>query len=170
MVRSILLALSLLVFAGPALADPAALDDPLLGHLAGSWVLTGTIDGQKTTQDVTARWVLHHQYIEFREVARDKQADGSPAYEATVYIGWNRGTMRYGCIWLDQFGGLLPRSVGSAAPDGNTLAFVFEGSDASRFHTTFAYDPKADRWTMNMDQEEAGKRTPFARTVLTRAP
>lgn len=153
----------------PAQAGQPALNDPLLDHLAGRWILTGMIDGRQTTHDVTARWVLQHHYVQFREISRDRQKDGTPAYQATVYFGWNPKAKRYGCVWLDDYGGLSTQSIGSAPPDVNRIAFVFlSTSDASRFHTTFAYDEKTDQWIMNMDQEDKGKFTPFARTLLRR--
>jgi hypothetical protein len=59
----------------------------LLAHMTGKWVMQGTIEGQKTTHGVEADWVLGREYIRLHEVSREKNPDGSPAYEAIVMIG-----------------------------------------------------------------------------------
>jgi hypothetical protein len=44
---------------------------------------------------------------------------------------------------------------------------VFQDRDDSgKFHTTFVYNGAENSWTMKMDQETAGKLSPFARTTL----
>ncbi|MGJ3627802.1 hypothetical protein AB5I41_14030 [Sphingomonas sp. MMS24-JH45] len=47
-------------------------------------------------------------------MSRGRRPDGRPRYEATVYIGWNQPTSKYGIVWLDDFGGLSTQSVGLA--------------------------------------------------------
>ena len=59
----------------------------------------------ETTHEVENAWVLGHQYLRIHEVSRDKNADGSPAYEAIVFVGWDQLTSRYFAIWLDVWGG-----------------------------------------------------------------
>jgi hypothetical protein len=65
------------------LPPAAALRDHLVGH----WMVSGTLGGKQTTHDADARWVLNREYIEFREVSRERRADGAPAYEH-FGIGW----------------------------------------------------------------------------------
>ncbi|HEY0105314.1 MAG TPA: hypothetical protein VGB91_04465 [Rhizomicrobium sp.] len=164
------IAAALFLSATPALAQQATLHDALLDHLAGKWVLTGEIANRQTTHDVSAAWVLAHQYLELRETAREKNADGSPAYDATVYIGWDESTKHYVCVWLDDYGSISTQSLGYAVRAGDRIAFVFQDrDDDAKFHTTFAYDAAANRWSMDMDQGPDGKLTPFARTTLTPA-
>ncbi|HEX9105800.1 MAG TPA: hypothetical protein VF832_01195, partial [Longimicrobiales bacterium] len=76
------------------LALPAAAQQPssarpdsLLEHMAGRWVLSGTIDRQQATHDVVAEWVLGHEYLRLSEVSRERAAAGGPAYEAIVFLG-----------------------------------------------------------------------------------
>lgn len=155
----------------PALAQQATFSDPLIDHLAGRWVLQGQMDKGQTTHDITAEWVLAHQYLEIREVSRDKNKDGSPAYQAKVFIGWDAKLKIYDCVWLDDYGSISTQSLGYAKPDGDKIAFVFQDrDDPGKFHTTFTWRPKDGTWAMDMDAETDGKLTPFARTVLTRAP
>ena len=143
--------------------------DPLLEHLVGSWVLEGTIAGQQTTHDVTADWVLTHQYVQFHEVSREKDATGNPAYEAIVYIGWNKALGQYACLWLDSTGGggLEAKAIGHAKSTQSELPFLFDIA-GSIFHTTFAYSSETDTWRWIMDGEEDGQLQPFARVTLTR--
>lgn len=158
----------------PLLAFPLAAQqqpvfrDSLLDHLAGNWVLRGTIGGQATTHDLTAEWVLGHQYLRIHEVSRDRKADGAPEYEAEAYIGREPKTLVYTCVWLDVYGGLDPHSVAYGKRGGDSLPFSFHAGDGTDFNTTFTYDRTTDTWTMNMDSGTPAKMTPFARTTLTR--
>jgi hypothetical protein len=141
--------------------------DELLDHFQGSWVLQGTIAGKETTHDLTNDWVLNHQYFRIHEVSREKNAQGNPAYEAMVILGWDPPTSRYFAIWLDVWGGFGKATVGYAPRSGDEIRFLFNDGK-SDFHTTFLYDRKADTWEWRMDNEENGKLKPFARVKLTR--
>jgi hypothetical protein len=153
-----------------ASAQQTAFQDPLLEHLVGAWVLQGSIAGKETTHDVVSAWVLGHEYVRFSEVSREKDARGEAAYEAIVFIGWDRSASQYACLWLDSTGGggLDARAIGHGKRSGDDIAFLFKGGDGSLFHTTFAYSPTTDTWQWLMDGEEGGKLQPFARVTLTR--
>lgn len=145
--------------------------DELLGRLAGSWILRGTIEGQPVTHDVDARWVLEGNYVQLHELARETDSDGRPAYEAIVYLDWEPEPGEYACLWLDSTaGGGLSAPEGRAKPRGTEIPLLFEGSDGSRFHNTFAYDADRDAWTWALDSEREGRLVPFARVSLERKP
>jgi hypothetical protein len=170
MIRKVTLIFCFAALAMPALAQQPTLRDSLLDHLVGNWILTGTIAGRQTTHDVSAAWVLNHQYLEFHETSREKNKDGDPAYVATVYIGWYERAKQYVCVWLDDYGGISTQSLGHADRGGETIAFVFQDTgDNGKFHTTFAYNGAENTWTMNMDQETDGKFSAFARTTLKKS-
>lgn len=170
MVRKLSIIFCLVALASPALAQQATFRDSLLDHLVGRWILTGTIAGQQTTHDVSAAWVLNHQYVEIHEVSREKGKDGAPEYEATAYIGWDQPSSQYVCVWLDDGGGISSQSLGHAPRNGDSIPLVFpDSSDGGKMHTTFAYKEVDDSWALNVDQETAGKLSPFARTTLIRA-
>jgi len=61
---------ALLAAAAPLRAQQPTLRDSLLDRLVGRWVLRGTIQGAATTHDVTADWVLGHQYVRIQEASR----------------------------------------------------------------------------------------------------
>lgn len=168
LIFKVVMAIVLLSITAPA--QQQAFQDPLLDHMAGTWVLRGTIAGKETTHDVVFDWVLGHQYVRFHEVSREKDAAGQPAYEAIVFIGWDQALGQYACLWLDNTGGggLTGQAIGHAGRGGNEIAFLFKGQDGSLFHTTFAYGRDSDTWEWRMDGEEGGKRQPFARVKLTR--
>jgi hypothetical protein len=154
----------------PARAQTTGLQDPLLDHLIGDWVLHGTIGGATTTHDVTFEWILEHQYVRFHEVARERDAAGRPAYEASVTIGWDEPSQRYACLWLDSTGGsgLTAGGIGYGTARGDSIPFFFRFPDGSPFHTTFVYHASTDTWEWHMDGEENGVRRPFARVTLER--
>lgn len=144
--------------------------DPLLDRFAGTWVSEGMIAGGDVVHDVVAEWVTGHQYLRFVELSREREPDGTRAYEAIVIIGWDAEHERYACLWLDSTGGtgLTNGVIGYAEPDDDRLAFLFEGDDGSRFHTTFTYDRDTDTWEVRMDAERDGAFRSFARTAMTR--
>lgn len=152
------------------LAQQPTFTDPLLDHFTGTWVLRGTIAGQATVHDVAAEWVLGHQYLRFHEVSREKDSKGQPAYQAIVFIGWDQTASAYACLWLDSTGGggISAQAIGRAKRDGDKIPIVFTLKDGGFFHTTFAYDRKADAWEWGMDEEQKGGLTPFARLTMTR--
>jgi hypothetical protein len=154
----------------PLSAQQPTFTDSLMDRMVGTWVLRGTIAGGQTTHDVTAEWVLQHQYVRVHEVARERDAAGKPAYEADMYIGWDAKARQYLCVWLDVFGGMSIESLGRATRRGDEIPFIFtspEGREA--LHNTFAYDRAADRWEWRIDNIDAsGAASPFARVTLTR--
>ena len=156
----------------PAAAQPDTFQDPLLDQLAGTWLMTGTIAGNEVAHDVVAGWVLGHQYLRIHEVAREKDADGAPAYEALVFIGWDEPTQQYTCLWLDVTGagGLTGDWIGHARRQGDTLPFVFGPGGAGTIHNTFEYHRDGDTWRWLIDNEREDGRSTFARVTLTRQP
>jgi hypothetical protein len=147
------------------------LQDSLLDHMTGQWVLQGTIAGKETTHDVNVDWVLNHEYIRFQETSREKDAKGRAAYEAIVFIGWDQKLSQYACLWLDTTdgGGLAAaQAIAHGKRSGNEIAFLFNGEDGSSTHTKFVYNSDPDTWQWIMDNEEHGTMRPFARLTLKR--
>ena len=150
-------------------AQQAPVSSPLLDHLAGEWLMQGTVGKQPVTHYFDAEWVLQHHYLRFSEVSRDKNGKGEPQYEATVFIGWNEKTKQYACVWLDVYGGATPESVGFATPEENVLAIVFRDEHGeTSFTNTFIYDPKTNTWDNRLDNVVKGAAKRFARFSLTK--
>ncbi len=153
----------------PILAQQPTLQDSLLDHLTGNWILQGRIAGKETVHDIMAEWVLGHQFVLIHETSREKNVSGQPAYEADVYVGWDQPASEYICIWLDVWGGITSQSIGRARPSGDEIAFLFRDKDNSVvFHTTFIYNKNTDSWKWVMDNDDGGKLQPFARVKLKR--
>jgi hypothetical protein len=157
--RSIFMAVAL-AWAGASMTSAQTSRPPseLLDRITGRWVLEGTIAGKTTTHDVVASWVLNGQYVQLHEVSREQDEQGRPAYEAFVYLTWEPSRGEYSCLWLDSTSnaGLSNGVLGRAKPSGDELRLLFQYKDGSTFHTTFAYDRKADNWQWKMDGEEKG--------------
>jgi len=145
-------------------------DDPtqLLDHLAGNWVMEGTLGGKPSTHDVTAEWILNHEYLRFHEVSREKNKDHRPAYEAIVILTWDNKADEYRCLWLDTTaGGGLSVPTARAKRDGQSIPFVFPPPYDS-LHTTFKYENQADRWQLTIDDVKDGKTDRFGNLTLKR--
>ncbi len=160
----------LLFCSASALAQQAVPRDTLLDHLAGRWLLDGTIEGKQTRHDVTAAWILNHEYLQLHEVSRERDSAGLPVYEAFVTLVWEKRTNEYGCLWLDNSASAMfsEKGIGRGKAVGNTIPFVFRSSATSAFHNTFEYIPESDSWKWYLDGEENGATHPFARLTLTR--
>jgi hypothetical protein len=153
-----------------AFAQQAPLNSPLLDHLAGRWVLKGTIAGQQVIHDVDGEWTLDHHYLRIHEVSRDKNGQGKPNYEAIVFVVWNEQPKQYACAWLDVFGGLPTESIGVATPKENEIPFVFKDDKGSISLTNdFLYHLANDTWEWQIDNIDKGVAKPFTRVQLTRA-
>ena len=156
-----------------ATAQQAPINSPLLDHLAGKWLLQGTVGKQAMTHELDADWVLQHHYLRFREFSREKNDKGDPQYDATVFIGWNEKTRQFACVWLDVYGGLTTESIGVATPPAspkeNELSFVFTDEHGeTSFTNTFIYDPKTNTWDNRLDNVVKGEAKPFARFKATK--
>ena len=150
-----------------ATAQQAPTHSPLLDHLAGKWLMEGTVGKQQVTHELDAEWVLQHHYLRFHEVSQDKNDKGEPQYDATVFIGWNEKTKQYACVWLDVYGGLTSESIGVATPKENELDFVFTNERGEKsFTNSFIYDPKTNTWENRLDNVVKGEVKPFARFKL----
>ena len=161
--------LAFALFGNPASAQ--AVDDPLLNHLAGQWVLSGKIAHHEVVHDVTAQWVLGHQYVQIHETSRAKAHDGKPEYEAIVYVGWNPMLNQYTCLWLDSTGGngLVTEGLGHAQKDPETLLFKWNDEHGSpSLQNAFSYDATHDTWRWQIDNIDKGKAKQFADVSLAR--
>lgn len=158
---------------GACLAQEPAKNSPLelLDHLAGQWVLEGTIAGKQTTHDVQAEWVLKREYLRLHEVSREKDAKGDPAYEAIVFVSWDPETQEYACLWLDSTagGGLSAQGIARGKKSGNSIPFLFTISPSDSIHNTFVYDRGTDTWKWLIDNDSNGKTEHFADVKLLRA-
>ncbi len=160
-----------LLFTSSVMAQTLEVRGTLLDHLAGRWVMTGTIAGQEITHDLTARWVLGGHYLFFHEIARERDENGDPAYESMVYFGWDEAGERLVCLWLDVTGGggLVPDGLGYGKPEGDRIPLVWGEAADSQIHNTFTYQREQDQWTWQIDNVRQGQPSNFARVVLSRA-
>jgi hypothetical protein len=174
LLRSIVLILVLaptLLAAGPQTPQTAKADPQreLLDRFTGHWVLRGVIAKKQTTHDVDVEWVLNKEYLRMHEVSREKDAAGTPLYEAIVYLVWEPKAGEYACLWLDTTGISLfaPEGVGRATPAPDRIPFFFKDADGG-VRTTFIYDRAKNSWSWTIDNESKGVASPFARVTLTR--
>lgn len=158
-----------LLLAAVTNADEPPFEDELLDRLVGNWVMRGTIAGEQVTHDVSANWVLGHQYLRFHDRSRETTESGALAYDATVFIGWDKASGRYVCLWLDSTGGggLANDVFGFAEPAEDKFAFVW-GEGNETWQTSFFYEREADSWRWTMDGQNDGEWRPFARVTLSR--
>jgi hypothetical protein len=165
-----LILLSVLISPVTAKSQQISQPDSLLDKLNGKWVLNGTIAGQETIHEIDAKRVLNGQYVQIKEVSREKDEKGNPLYEAVIYICWQEAKKQYFCLWLDNTSneGISNQVIGRAKQNGDKIEIVFKFSDTNQFHTTFLYDRETNTWQWLMDEEENGKLQPFARVNLTK--
>ena len=138
--------------------------DDLLDNLVGEWKLVRKMQGRVTENVVKADWVLNHQF--FRIQMRD--IENPPAYEATVFIGWDPTEERYVVHWLDLFGGRSSQTLGYGTRNGNTIKFTFAYPDHPIVNT-FSWNPEARTWNFVMQQKNPNKSwSVFAEDNLSR--
>lgn len=141
----------------------------LLDHLAGHWVVEGTFGDDPIVDDISAAWVMNHQYLRLRVASREIDSDGKPSYEATIFIQWDVAAKRYRCAWIDT-AGISSDSLATTTPNGDAIPFVFRTAGGAT-HTTFTYNARSDRWEVQLASEENGAvAAPYVRATLTREP
>ncbi len=131
--------------AGAQSASTAAMDS-LLGHLVGTWRMTGTVRGRPVEYRLDARRVLRGQFVELHmvDVARP------PTYEARVFLGVDSAGHRYVVHWLDGFGATYSIPPGFGEASGDTVRFSFAYADGP-FRDLFAYDDLSDTWYVRLE-------------------
>jgi len=142
-----------LLFVVPVLADgPPPLEDPFLDALSGHWTLTGSVMGREVVNEMSARWVLGHQFLELHleDVAEP------PQYEALIFLGREAKTGRYIAHWLDVSGAGPSKVLGFGTRKEDTLVLFFDYSGTT-FRDTFTLDPKAGTWTLLIESRPEGK-------------
>ncbi len=145
--------------------------DALLDKLAGHWVMTGTIGKRAVTHDVDVDWILNRQYIRIHEVSREKDDGKALAYEAWIYIVWDKENAEYVVMWLDNTGttNFAAEGVGHGKPDGDRIPFVWKSADKSGIRNTFAYNRASETWSWAIDNvDKSGTPSPYANVTLKR--
>jgi ketosteroid isomerase-like protein len=147
LVTAVVLGAGLALAGAPAPLDGPhrPMDDPLLDRLAGSWRLSGTIQGAPAEQTLEASWVLNHQFLRLDYQGVGEPPAGEPRYQATVHVGRDNLSERYVVHWLDVFGGRWSETLGFGSIEGTSVTFRFEYPDGP-FENTFTWDEGTGRW------------------------
>ena len=165
--KPVILMLGFLFVSAPAIAQgprPQVFKDDLLDNLVGEWKLVRRMQSRITENVVKAEWVLNHQF--FRIQMRD--VENPPAYEATIFIGWDPMQERYVVHWLDVFGGRSSQTLGHGTRNGNIIKFTFAYPEHP-FVNTFSWNPEAKTWNFLMQQKNPNKSwSVFAEDNLSR--
>ena len=141
-----------------------AFQDDLLDNLVGEWKLVRRMQGRITEHVVKADWVLGHQFLRIQM----RHIEQPPAYEATVFIGYDTTQDRYVAHWLDVFGGRSSQTIGHGTRNENSIKFLFPYPEHP-FVNTFTWDPGKKTWNFLMQQKNPDKSwTVFAEDDLSR--
>jgi hypothetical protein len=160
---ALLLALMAAVAADAAQPPPAAAADPYLARLEGDWDMVGTVRGKPVRQHGEAHWVLKKGWLCLSIV----DSASPPAYEASVYLGFDKHTRDYIAHWLDQFGAAGARVVGAGQREGETLVLLFPYAEGA-FRDTFSFAAGASSGSLLLEsQEKDGHWATFASYRLT---
>lgn len=155
--------LALLFLASAAMAQDRTFNDPFMEQLAGDWTLTRQIRGKEAKNTVHAEWVLNHQFLQVH--MRDSAQP--PAYEALIYLGYQRAEQRYVVHWLDVYGG-KGSAIGYGKRAGDSIEVAFQYDDGP-FYNTLTWDPTGQSWTFRMESvNKDGGRQLFAIDTLRR--
>lgn len=144
-----------------ARGDP---DNGLLDAMAGDWMVTGTTLGNPIKYTLHGQRVLAGGFVRLDLV----DTNNPPAYQADVYLGYDRTKNDYIMHWLDQFGAAGARVVGEGRREGESLVIDIPYADGA-FRDTLTYDPNARRWHWLLEaQDKNGKWSTFANYNLAR--
>jgi hypothetical protein len=161
---ALLLAVTAAVAADAASPPPADAVDPFLSRLEGDWDMVGTVQGKPVRHHGTGRWVLKKSWLCLSIV----DVGNPPAYEASVYLGFDKRAHGYIAHWLDQFGAAGARVVGTGQREGETLVVLFPYGEGA-FRDTFSLAAGASSGSLLLEsQEKDGHWSTFASYRLTR--
>jgi hypothetical protein len=134
-----------------------------LGELTGAWDLTGTVQGKPAHYRARGVWVLNGGWLEFsmHDVATP------PAYEAQVYIGYDRAADDYIAHWLDKFGAAGARIVATGRLNERTLVLNFPYTSGA-FRDTLTLGAAGHGTLLIESQDPDGSWSTFARYEMKR--
>ena len=145
----------------------ASAQDPareLLGHLTGSWTMTGHVMNEPVQYHAKAEWVLQGQFISLHMI----DTTSPPGYEAEVFIGLDSAKSEFVAHWLDSFGGTGARVVGTGPRSSSHVEIVYPYEEG-RFRNLFTYDAPNDLWSLVIESEgKDGTWSVFARYDVRR--
>jgi Protein of unknown function (DUF1579) len=160
------LALSAATPPAPVPTPPAHATDAFLAQLAGRWDLTGTLEGKPVHYHGEARWVLQDSWLQLNLI----DTAAAPAYEASVYLGFDAKAGDYVVHWLDKFGASGARVVGTGRLEGQTLVLLFPYAEGA-FRDTFRLAADGSSGSLLIEnQGKDGSWSTFASYRLTRLP
>ncbi len=163
-VRALLVLLCAALLPDVVAAQPPATRDAFLSRLAGSWDMTGTLRGKPVHQRGEGAWVLGDGWLCFTII----DLSVPPAYQASVYLGFDARGGDYVAHWLDQFGAAGARVVGTGHGDEHTLVLSFPYPEGA-FRDTFVIQPDAQRGTLLLESQQTdGHWSTFASYQLSR--
>lgn len=170
---AVAMALAPLLLTASAQAQDVGMPDheALMDRMVGEWVMTGTIAGEQVTHDVSAEWILGRRYVRIHELARERDENGDPAYEAWIDVAWDPEAAEYVVMWLDntETTNFAEEGVGHGTPDGDRIPFVWHLADGTGIQNTWVYDRADDMWTWTIENVGgSGQSAPFARLLLRR--
>lgn len=110
-------------------------DEALLAKLAGTWKVTGTIEGEAVEQTLNARFTLADRFLELHFVGTQSPEPGMPPYEARVFVGFHAKSKRFVGHWLDVFGA-AGSAMGSGERKSESIVIVYPYGSAD-FRNTF---------------------------------
>ena len=162
-----LLALTLAVTAHAAAPSAPPGADPFLALLAGPWNMVATVPGKPTWhQHGEGRWVLKDGWLCLSII----DIASPPAYQASVYLGFDPKAGDYIAHWLDQFGAAGARVLATGKRDGQTLVLLFPYAEG-QFRDTLTLAADGSSGTLLLEsQEKDGSWSTFASYTLTRPP
>jgi hypothetical protein len=147
---------------GQNACDDKIFNDLLLDKLVGKWNLEGEVANERVRNDVSAQWVLKHQFLELTltDVANP------PAYVAKVFIGFDCVSERYVVHWIDSFGGRFSETLGYGQKKDQAIEFRFEYPQGP-FLNQFSYDKEKNIWQfLATTKNDKGEWITFAKEYL----
>ena len=138
--------------------------DPLLEKIIGKWNASGKVGTDKVFYNISAEWVLKHQFVRLELTDTSKEI----SYTADVYIGYDCMKNSYVAHWLDNFGGRMSETMGFGTRVSDSIQFIFNYPEGELMNT-FVYDRSIKQWRFNTAMKnQEGKWIPFGNLLLKR--
>jgi Protein of unknown function (DUF1579) len=157
-------AMSALTVSADTAAAATPPGDAFLTQLVGEWDMSGTVNGRPVRYRGEGRWVLKNSWL----CLTMTDSASPPAYQASVFLGFDRRAGDYIAHWLDQLGAAGARVVASGKREGRTLVLLFPYSDGA-FRDTLSLAANGASGSLLLEsQQKDGHWSTFASYRLTR--
>ena len=147
----------------------AALQDDLLDHFVGKWIVNGTTHRRPTSSTYQVDWVLNHQFLRIGQKSSENAFGANVPYESIMMVGYDATSGTYVLHLMNVRGGRDARGIAFGRRTVNEISFAYYdiapprvngaaptiANAAPRPGVRFTWEPDSKSWRLVFGSQNA---------------